>query len=123
MKRAKFGLLVLIVVLFVTLVLQNQNYFMAQTSLRFNLVITEYHLPAFFNVIVMSALLMVGALCAYFMGLADRFIARQTIRSLESDLDAEREQLFLLRQELQTLKGDDANKGTGAGDTQSAAEP
>ena len=104
MKRVKIVIGVLIIVLVALIIIQNQDYFFAQESLKMDLYVLQYHTPEFPNGTFIIACLLIGFLGAYIIGLPDRFKSKKAIKNLNADVSSHLEKISVLEKELESYK-------------------
>jgi hypothetical protein len=106
MKKIKILLYLLALAVVGLLGYQNQDFFMAQTSLRLDLYIREPYLSRPLpNAVLFLASFLAGLLLAYGYSLSGRFKSGRTIRQLNATVAGQAEQITHLRSDAEVLKG------------------
>ena len=105
MSKIKIVIWVIILGLTVTLFLQNETLFLSKQTLSFDLYfINKLQTPELPVAVYFLAALIIGLLISYFFSLSDRFKSRKKIKGLITNLDAQREEVVILRKEVEELK-------------------
>jgi len=87
-------------------VFQNQTFFLAKQSFRFNPVIfEEYQSPEMPNAVMVLIFFFLGLFIAYLFSFAKRFKANRTIKKLNATITSCNQEMTELRREINTLKG------------------
>ena len=106
MKKAKYGLIIIVVGLISMMIYQNLDYLRETHSFHIEVVFMgKYLLPNISNGAYYTAFFVLGLLISYFFSLSDRFKNRQTIKNLTTTLDSHRGVISSLEIELNSIKG------------------
>lgn len=105
MKKVKIAFWVILIGFFVAIVVQNQEFFLAKQSLVINLFFQTYYTPEIQNAVLCAAFFLLGFLIAYFSAVTERFRTGKTIKGLNATNDTHRDQVALLKKEVDALKG------------------
>ena len=115
MKKAKMAIWLLILGFFGLIVYQNLELFLEEQSIGLNLMFVDaYRADAVPNAIFFLAFFLIGLLIAYFSSLAERFRSKKMIKVLNTKIDAHIQDIALLKNELDALKGGTSNTGEAA---------
>jgi len=105
MSKIKIVVWVIILGLIVTLFLQNETLFLSKQPLSFDLYfINKLQTPELPVAVYFLAALIIGLLISYFFSLSDRFKSRKKIKGLITTLDTQREEVVILKKEVEGLK-------------------
>lgn len=99
MKKIKLGFWLIIVVLLVSIVYQNLEYFKTKPSLDLDLIVAKYYIVDISNGIFFLASFLAGLLIAYTFGLLAQFRARKTIKNLNATINSQIEMITSLKQQ------------------------
>jgi len=121
MKKVKIAFWVILIAFFVLIVYQNQEFFMAKQSLKIDLALQTYYTPDTQNAVICAAFFLLGFLIAYISGLTERFRSGKTIKGLNATNQTHREQVALLKKEVDALKGASAPSPAPTGETDEKA--
>ncbi len=106
MKKATLIIWVIIFGFIALVIFQNQDFFLAKNSLRFNPGISEEYLsPKLPNAILFLIFFFGGLIIAYLFSFATRFKAKRSIKKLNTGIASHITELSELRREINTLKG------------------
>jgi hypothetical protein len=106
MKKAKYGLLIIVIGFITTVIYQNLEFLREAHGFHLNLMfIGKYVLPVVSNGVYFTTLFLLGILISYFFSLSDRFKNKQTIKNLTATIDSHRDVISSLEIELNALKG------------------
>lgn len=104
MKKFKYGLWAIFIVLLGLLVYQNKTFFLAKQSLGLDLGFYDKNTSELYNLVIIAAFFFCGMLIAYGSSLFDRYRAKKTIKTLQSTIDASSETIATLKKEVDALK-------------------
>ena len=114
MKKVKFIFGVIIIGFIVLFIIQNQNVFMTNQSLKLNLwFIEELKTQEFPNAILLLSFFLIGFLISYFLSLSSRFKAKKTIKKLNAEIASRFEEVSALKDELEALQMDSTGNAVG----------
>ena len=114
MKKVKFIFGVIIIGFIVLFIIQNQNVFMTNQSLKLNLwFIEELKTQEFPNAILLLSFFLIGFLISYFLSLSSRFKAKKTIKKLNAEITSRFEEVSALKDELEALQKDSTYNASG----------
>ncbi len=105
MKNFKIGFWAVIFGLIGIVIFQNQDFFMVKQSLTIDLIFKKYETPEFFIAILFAAIFLTGFIISYIFTLIDRLKFRKAVKSLGAEIDSQNENITLLINELESLKG------------------
>lgn len=123
MKKFKYVLWVLFIMLIGVLVFQNQDFFLTKYSLGLNLWIYQNVTPEIYNLVIIAAFFFCGMLIAYSASLFERYKAKKTIKTLRSTINASSETIAALKKEVDALKVGWEPKQDDTAVTDEAAQP
>lgn len=105
MKKFKYIIWALVLVLLGIVGYQNQEFFLYRNRISLNLgVIAPYTSPEIYNAVLFLGCFVVGFLVAYFSSLFDRFRSNKNIRQLNATIEAQKQQIDSLTSELAQTK-------------------
>jgi len=105
MRKFKIGFWAVIFGLMGIVIFQNQDFFMAKQSLSIDLVVTKYETPELLRAILFAGVFLAGFIISYIFTLIDRLNFRRVVKSLGAEIDSQNENITLLINELESLKG------------------
>lgn len=106
MKKAKYGLVVILIGLISLLVYQNLDHLRETHTFHIDLAFFgEYLLPRISNGAYYTGFFVLGLLVSYFFSLSDRFKNRQIIKNLTESVDSHRGVISSLEIELNAVRG------------------
>lgn len=105
MRKFKIGFWAVIFGLMGIVIFQNQDFFMAKQSLSIDLVVTKYETPELLRAILFAGIFLTGFIISYIFTLIDRLRFRKVVKSLGAEIDSQNENITLLINELESLKG------------------
>jgi len=105
MRKFKICFLAVIFGLMGIIVFQNQDFFMAKQSLRIDLIFRNYETPELHRAILFAGIFLTGFVISYIFTLIDRLRFRKVVKSLGAEIDSQNENITLLINELESLKG------------------
>ena len=105
MRKIKIGFWAVIFGLMGIVIFQNQDFFMAKQSLRIDLVFRNYETPELHRGILFAGIFLTGFVISYIFTLIDRLRFRKVVKSLGAEIDSQNENITLLTNELESLKG------------------
>ena len=105
MKNFKIGFWAVIFGLMGIVIFQNQDFFMAKQSLSIDLIFTKYETPELHRAILFAGIFLTGFIISYIFTLIDRLRFRKVVKSLGAEIDSQNENITLLINELESLKG------------------
>ena len=86
MNRVKTAFWVIIFGFFMLIFFQNQPFFLAQQSIRINLLFKEYQSPEVATAIIFLGFFLLGLLISYFSSITERLRLKKKIKSLKNIL-------------------------------------
>lgn len=104
MKKVKFALWIVIVVLLGVVIIENKGFFLAKQGLDVNLFFAEYHTPDLAIAIYFVAIFLVGWLIAYLSGLAERFKSSQQTKKLQQTVRSQQDAIDTMKKDVEALK-------------------
>ncbi len=104
MSKFKIFIWILILAFIGVVLYQNKALFFANQTLGFDLHIVKYETPQLPVAIFFLATLVIGFMISYLFGLSDKFKTKKSVKSLNSTLDAKREEVTSLKREMELLK-------------------
>lgn len=122
MQKVKYFLGLVVVVILVTFIYQNNEYFMAEQQLILNLYFVEesMELP---NLLYFAVVFVVGFLAALLIGFSYGYKKRRTIRELNEKITADKKRIDELESRLASSEGTGgAMSGVGGAGQGSGAE-
>jgi len=122
MQKVKYFLGLVVVVILVTFIYQNNEYFMAEQQLGINLYFVEesVELP---NLLYFAGVFVVGFLAALLIGFSYGYKKRRTIRELNEKITADKKRIDELESRLASTEGTGgAMSGAGGAGPGSGAE-
>ena len=105
MRKFKIGFWAIIFGLVGIVVFQNQDFFMAKQSLGIDLIFKKYETPELHRAILFAGIFLTGFVISYIFTLIDRLKFRKVVKSLGAEIDSQNENITLLVNELESLKG------------------
>jgi len=106
MKKATLIIWALIFGVIALLIFQNQDFFLANQSLRINLGVLEaYHTPELPLAVLVLVFFLAGIIVAYLFNISARFKARRTIKKLNTTIASHNAEVAVMRREIDSLKG------------------
>jgi len=105
MRNFKIGFWAVIFGLMGIVIFQNQDFFMAKQSLSVDFIFTKYETPELFRAILFAGVFLAGFIISYIFTLIDRLSFRKVVKSLGAEIDSQNENITLLINELESLKG------------------
>ena len=105
MRKFKIGFWAVIFGLMGIVIFQNQDFFMAKQSLRIDLIFRNYETPELHRAILFAGIFLTGFVISYIFTLIDRLRFRKVVKSLGAEIDSQNENITLLINELESLKG------------------
>jgi len=105
MRKFKIGFWAVIFGLIGIVIFQNQDFFMAKQSLSIDLIFTTYETPELHRAILFGGIFLTGFIIAYIFTLIDRLRFRKAVKSLGAEIDSQNENITLLINELESVKG------------------
>ena len=105
MRKFKIGFWAIIFGLVGIVIFQNQDFFMAKQSLGIDLIFTKYETPELHRAILFAGIFLTGFVISYIFTLIDRLKFRKVVKSLGAEIDSQNENITLLVNELESLKG------------------
>jgi len=105
MRKFKIGFWAVIFGLMGIVVFQNQDFFMAKQSLGIDLIFRNYETPELHRAILFAGIFLAGFVISYIFTLIDRLRFRKVVKSLGAEIDSQNENITLLINELESLKG------------------
>jgi len=106
MKKTKYIFYLLFLAVIGLFGYQNQDFFMAKTSLRFDPFIREpYQIQALPNAVLFLVAFLAGLLLAYGYSLSGRFKSGRTIKQLNATVAGQAEQISHLRGDTEASRG------------------
>ena len=109
MSKFKITIWLIVLGLLGTLFYQNSELFLSKKMLSIDLGFIKSQTPELPVVLYFLATLIIGLLISYIFGLSDRFKSKKTIKTLTATLDGQREEVILLRKEVDALKNSAAD--------------
>ena len=109
MKLIKFVFWLIIICLLITLVIQNQEYFLATTTLHLDLKAVEswnWTIPELQTGIYLAICFALGFLLTGYKALAIKFRLNRNIRSKDKEISRLKDEVNTLRTELEVFKSD-----------------
>jgi uncharacterized integral membrane protein len=106
MKKVKMAVWGLIILFFAVLIYQNQAFFLNKQSLGLNLLIGEYHTPEVRIVYLAFAFLIFGLLLGEYFLLVHSLRNKKKIKTMTAEVDAQKEKIAALEEELRTFRPD-----------------
>ncbi|MFO8048536.1 MAG: hypothetical protein R6U29_05835 [Desulfosudaceae bacterium] len=103
MKKIKFGLFVIVLLLIALLGYQNRDILFINHSFGFNLGLVEYRTPELPNVAMLAGFFILGCLLVYLSTLTGKFKNRKTIKELNNLLNSCKEENKRLENEVLSL--------------------
>jgi hypothetical protein len=120
MKKIKTGLFFIILICFIVIIYQNNEYFFAKHSMTIDLKIASWQwvIPEFMNIGYFGIFFFLGFLAAGYIGVSSKLKSRKIVRRLTHDIDSYHEQIISLKTELDKFNNDPYinNKVENAGD-------
>jgi len=104
MRKVKIAFWVILAALLGLAVSQNLPFFLEPSHLRVNFYFAEYSTPTFPIMMFFLVVFFAGLLIAYVSGLSEKFIAKKTIRNLNSEVAAAKKKISELEGNIATLK-------------------
>ena len=105
MRKFKIGFWAIIFGLIGIVIFQNQDFFMAKQSLSIDLIFTKYETPELHRAILFAGIFLTGFIISYIFTLIDRLRFRKVVKSLGAEIDSQNENITLLINELESVKG------------------
>ena len=105
MRKFKIGFWAVIFGLMGIVIFQNQDFFMAKQSLSMDFIFTKYETPELHRAILFVGIFLTGFIISYIFTLIDRLSFRKVVKSLGAEIDSQNENITLLINELESLKG------------------
>jgi uncharacterized membrane protein len=105
MTNFKIGFWAVIFGLIGIVIFQNQDFFMAKQTLSIDLIFKRYETPELHRAILFGAVFLTGFIISYIFTLIDRLKFRKVVKSLGAEIDSQNENIRLLINELESLKG------------------
>jgi len=105
MRKFKIGFWAVLFGLMGIVIFQNQDFFMAKQSLRIDLIFRNYETPELHRAILFAGIFLTGFVISYIFTLIDRLRFRKVVKSLGAEIDSQNENITLLINELESLKG------------------
>jgi len=105
MRKFKIGFWAVIFGLMGIVIFQNQDFFMLKQSLSIDLIFKRYETPELHRAILFAGIFLTGFVISYIFTLIDRLSFRKVVKSLGAEIDSQNENITLLINELESLKG------------------
>ena len=105
MRKFKIGFWAVIFGLMGIVIFQNQDFFMAKQSLSVDFIFAKYETPELHRAILFAGIFLTGFIISYIFTLIDRLSFRRVVKSLAAEIDSQNENITLLINELESLKG------------------
>ena len=127
MQKVKYFLGLVVVVILVTFIYQNNEYFMAEQQLGLNLYFVEESVE-FPNLLYFATVFVVGFLAALLLGFSYGRKKRKTIRELNEKITADKKRIDELESRLASSQGaertaaDTPGTGSGSGEKQAGRD-
>ncbi len=105
MRKIKYVLWLIIVVLLAAFIYQNNAYFMDRQSIVVNLGFDEKISPELPNLLYFVIVFLVGFILSFVMNFSDRWKKRKTIKQLNQQVDSGKKRIDELEAKLMTAQG------------------
>jgi uncharacterized integral membrane protein len=106
MRKVKIAFWVILAALLGLVVSQNLTFFLEPGHLRVNFYFAEYFTPDFPMVLFFLVVFFAGLLIAYVSGLSEKFIAKKTIRNLNSEVAAAKKKIAEMEGNAASMKAE-----------------
>ncbi len=104
MKKVKIAFWFIVFGFLALVIFQNQNFFLAETSLSINLYFAQYDTLTTFNAVLFMAFFLSGILISYIISLFDKFKTGKTIKNMNALLSTQRDTISSMKKEIEMLK-------------------
>lgn len=104
MKKMKIAFWILVFAFLGLIIYQNIAFFRAPLSLQLNLAVKAYETPEFQIWVYFIGVFILGILLTYLFSLPAKFRAGKTIRSLNTTIGAQRDELAALKNEVAGMR-------------------
>ncbi len=105
MRKIKYVLWLIIVVLLAAFIYQNNEYFMDRQSIFVNLGFDEKTSPELPNLLYFVVVFLVGFILSFVMNFSDRWKKRKTIKQLNQQVDSGKKRIDELEAKLMAAPG------------------
>jgi cell shape-determining protein MreC len=105
MKKIKIVLAILILAFIITVIIQNQGFFLSKQTIGLHLgVVDPYTSPEVYVAVIFVACFLAGLLIAYMFGLFEQFRKNKALKQLNATVDSQQKEISSLKMELEAAK-------------------
>jgi hypothetical protein len=105
MKKIKIVLAILILAFIITVIIQNQGFFLSKQTIGLHLwVVDPYTTPEVYVAVIFVACFLAGLLIAYMFGLFEQFRKNKALKQLNATVDSQQKEISSLKMELEAAK-------------------
>ncbi len=116
MSKFKIAVIVIIALILGLFIFQNLSFFASKPTLHINLIYKSWETSMLPAAVIVVLFMFAGALITYFFTLADRFMSKQTIKSLTEACDLHLEKISALESQVHELQMKEPPRKPESGD-------